>query len=138
MLNGMTFGDKSLAVQRANANAKIQEAELKIDPRASAMLTLSTPANQLLATAVNDPTPIPTRILVLMNIIDITDFPGDKIEQEYNELMQDIKAEMGRYGRILKTVIPRPAKKIIHDSVEHFAFQQETDVPGLLLQFRFY
>lgn len=132
VLNGMSFGDMTLIVQRANPNAKQETTETQIDPRAAAMLTLSTPANQLLATAVRDPTPVITRILILMNIINITDFPGDKIEYEYEELKQDIEEEMGRYGKVLTVVIPRPAKKIIHDSVEHFSFKQEgVDAPGI-------
>eukprot|EP01126_Amoeba_proteus_P029126 TRINITY_DN2870_c0_g1_i8.p1 TRINITY_DN2870_c0_g1~~TRINITY_DN2870_c0_g1_i8.p1 ORF type:complete len:365 (-),score=85.91 TRINITY_DN2870_c0_g1_i8:266-1228(-) len=123
-LNGMTFGDKNLMVQRASAGAKtateIPEPVI-VDPRAAAMLTLSVPANQLLATAVKNPNAEPTRILVLMNIINITDFPGDKIEDEYNELYQDIGSECSKFGPVVKLIIPRPAKKIIHDSFEHFS-----------------
>jgi splicing factor U2AF subunit len=137
VLNGMTFGDSALSVRRANNNPKALEeaAKFRVDPRAAAMLTLSTPANQLLATAVKDPSPVITRILILMNIVNTTDFPGDKVEAEYGELMADMKTEMSRYGRVLKIVIPRPAKKIIHDSVEHFAFKETSQtgegVPGL-------
>jgi len=123
ILNGLELGGKTLTVQRANANAKaILEHEVKVDPRAAAMLTLSTPANQLLAAAIERGDPVPTRILVLCNIINITDFPGDKIEAEYMEMVNDIRSECEKFGRVLNIVVPRPAKKIIHDSVEHFTF----------------
>ena len=91
------------------------------------MLTLSTPANQLLATAVKDPAPVPTKILILMNILDITDFPGDKVEEEYFELLREIRSELSRYGHIVNLIVPRPAKKIIHDTVEHFSFKEWND-----------
>jgi len=95
---------------------------VRLDLRAAGMLTLSTPANQLLAMAVSNSAPVPTRVLVLMNTINLTDFPGDKVEEEYNDLVQDMRAECSRYGNVLNIVIPRPSKKVIYDTVEHFSF----------------
>jgi len=120
-LNGMAIGDKSLIVQRASTNNKRPEGVAgPINPRAALMLTLSTPAAQLLATAVKNATAEPTRVLVIMNILNLLDFPGDHDESEFQEVIDDIKAECERYGQVVKLVIPRPTKKNTHHTVEHF------------------
>jgi len=62
-----------------------------------------------------------------MNIVNVTDFPGDKIETEYDELYNDILNECMVYGSVKKLLIPRPAKKIIHDTVEFFHFENWKD-----------
>jgi splicing factor U2AF subunit len=120
-LNGMAIGDKSLIVQRSSTNNKKPEGLAgPINPRAALMLTLSTPAAQLLATAVKNATAEPTKILVIMNILNLLDFPGDHEEAEFQEVLDDITQECSRYGQVVKTVVPRPTKKNTHHTVEHF------------------
>jgi len=129
-LQAMVIEGKNLIVQRSNTTANLRnvgEDTVLVDPRAAAMLTLSSPAAQLLSTACPAISAEPTRILVLMNIINITDFPGDKVEQEYDELWNDLMQECVRYGPVKKLLVPRPAKKIIHDTVEYFHFDQWKD-----------
>lgn len=82
----MVIGDKTLVCQRASvqlASRVAEENTVLVDPRAAAMLTLSAPTASLLAAAIKDEEVKPTRILVLLNILDITDFPGDKVHEEY-------------------------------------------------------
>jgi len=122
-LNGMAIGDKTLVVQRASVNPKTKTGEHStepINPRAANMLNLSTPAAQLLATAVKNATADPTRILVLMNIINLSDFPGDCEEGEYQEFIDDITEECSRYGKVLNILVPRPTTKQKNHTVEHF------------------
>jgi splicing factor U2AF subunit len=122
-LNGMPLGDKTLVVQRASVNPKTKTGEYStepINPRAANMLNLSTPAAQLLATAVKNATADPTRILVLMNIINLSDFPGDCEEGEYQEFIDDITEECSRYGKVLNILVPKPTTKQKNHTVEHF------------------
>jgi len=120
-LNGMAIGDKSLIVQRASTNLKKPESGVvPLNPRAALMLTLSTPAAQLLATAVKNAQAEPTRILIIMNILNLLDFPGDHEESEFNEVVEDIKSECDRYGTVLNMIIPRPIKKNTHHTIERF------------------
>jgi splicing factor U2AF subunit len=122
-LNGMPLVDKTLVVQRASVNPKTKSGEYSqepINPRAANMLNLSTPAAQLLATAVKNATADPTRILVLMNIINLSDFPGDCEEGEYQEFIDDITEECMRYGKVLNILVPRPTTKQKNHTVEHF------------------
>jgi len=120
-LNGMSIGDKSLIVQRASTNIKKPEGVIApLNPRAALMLTLSTPAAQLLTTAVKNAAAEPTKVLVIMNILNLLDFPGDHGESEFSEVYEDIRSECERYGNVVKIVIPRPTKRNTHHTVEHF------------------
>jgi splicing factor U2AF subunit len=125
-LHQMVIGDKTLVCQRASiqlASRVAEENTVLVDPRAAAMLTLSAPTASLLAAAIKDEEVKPTRILVLLNILDITDFPGDKVHEEYDELYSDMIDFFAQFGKVNKVLIPRPLKKIIHDSIEHFDFK---------------
>jgi len=75
------------------------------------MLNLSMPAAQLLANAVKNAKPEPTRVLVLMNIINTVDFPGDRFEEEFDELVEDIMEECTTYGNVRTILIPRNPKR---------------------------
>eukprot|EP01124_Arcella_intermedia_P020887 TRINITY_DN2848_c0_g1_i1.p2 TRINITY_DN2848_c0_g1~~TRINITY_DN2848_c0_g1_i1.p2 ORF type:complete len:209 (+),score=51.55 TRINITY_DN2848_c0_g1_i1:1138-1764(+) len=119
----MAIGDKTLVVQRASVNPKTKSGEIStepINPRAANMLNLSTPAAQLLATAVKNATADPTRILVLMNIINLSDFPGDMEEHEYNEFIEDITEECSKYGNVFRILVPKPTTKQKNHTIEHF------------------
>jgi len=130
-LNGMAIGDKTLVVQRASVNARNAKGDQvgeMINTRTANMLNLSTPAAQLLATAVKNATADPTRILVLMNIINLSDFPGDNEESEYQEFIEDITEECARYGKVNRIFVPRPTTKQKNHTVEHFDGNDWDDV----------
>jgi len=114
-LNGMSITDKTLIVQRASVNPKNQTTFIPqgsiVNQAAANMLNLSCPAAQLLANAVKNATPEPTKILVLMNIINTVEFPGDRVEQEFDELVEDINEECSTYGNIRTLLIPRNPKR---------------------------
>lgn len=48
---------------------------------------------------------LPSRILVLKNMISMKDL---EIDEEYNDLVEDIKDECSKFGHILSLKIPRP------------------------------
>jgi len=117
-LNGMTIGDKTLIVQRASVNPKniqtgggTSSSSYIVNQAAANMLNLSMPAAQLLASAVKNANADPTNVLVLMNIVNTVDFPGDKVESEFDELFDDIIEECSRFGNIKSVLIPRNPKR---------------------------
>jgi splicing factor U2AF subunit len=97
-LNGLEIRGKTLTVRRAQAKGATTTPAptmLNINPLGFASLA-STPLNMM--------TP-PTRIIVLLSMINAEDLKND---QEYKEIKEDIEAECAKYGSVRSVTIPRP------------------------------
>lgn len=93
-LNGMQLGDKKLIVQRASVGAKNTSA------LASAPVQLQVPGMQSVQGPGN-----PTEVLCLLNMVmpdELTD------EEEYEDILEDIREECAKYGTVKSVEIPRP------------------------------
>ncbi|XP_078610632.1 splicing factor U2AF 50 kDa subunit-like isoform X10 [Branchiostoma floridae x Branchiostoma japonicum] len=94
-LNGMQLGDKKLIVQRASVgakNAQNQPVQLQIPG-----LTLTGNAGP------------PTEVLCLMNMV----MPEELMdEEEYEDILEDVREECGKYGAVLSVEIPRPIEGV--------------------------
>ncbi|WAQ96896.1 U2AF2-like protein [Mya arenaria] len=94
-LNGMQLGDKKLIVQRASVGAK----------NAQAMpVQLQVPGMNL-----NQGSGPPTEVLCLMNMVTPEDLED---EDEYEDILEDVREECGKYGMVKSLEIPRPIKGI--------------------------
>merc|ERR1719187_528349 len=93
-LNGMQLGDKKLIVQRASVGAK-NMAGMNMVPaniRIPGMSGMSGPG-------------LPTEVLCLLNMVmpdELTD------EEEYEDILEDIREECAKYGEVRSIEIPRP------------------------------
>merc|ERR1711983_557614 len=102
-LNGMQLGDKKLIVQRASVGAK-NSAAMNVAPvqiQVPGMPGIAGPGQ-------------PTEVLCLLNMVmpeELTD------EEEYEDIMEDIREECSKYGAVKSVEIPRPVPGV--------------DVPGL-------
>jgi len=111
-LNGMKLGDKTVLVQRAVLGAKHNipnpsTESILNNPTALNFLNLGMPiaaAAALLGININDPG-TPTRVLQLINIVSPNDLRND---DDYNDIMDDIRQECAKYGSIVSMHIPRP------------------------------
>lgn len=93
-LNGMQLGDKKLIVQRASVGAKNAAA------LASAPVQLQVPGMESVQGPGN-----PTEVLCLLNMVmsnELTD------EEEYEDILEDIREECAKYGSVKSVEIPRP------------------------------
>merc|ERR1712088_933038 len=93
-LNGMQLGDKKLIVQRASVGAK-NAAAMNVAPvqlQVPGMPTLSGPGQ-------------PTEVLCLLNMV-MPDELGD--EEEYEDILEDIREECSKFGSVKSIEIPRP------------------------------
>lgn len=93
-LNGMQLGDKKLIVQRASVGAKNAAA------LATAPVQLQVPGMQSVQGPGN-----PTEVLCLLNMVvpeELTD------EEEYEDILEDIREECAKYGSVKSVEIPRP------------------------------
>ncbi|XP_006635146.1 splicing factor U2AF 65 kDa subunit isoform X2 [Lepisosteus oculatus] len=95
-LNGMQLGDKKLIVQRASVGAKNANPSAIIE----APVTLQVPGLQALQN-----TGIPTEVLCLLNMV----MPEELVDDEdYEEILEDIREECCKYGSVRSIEIPRP------------------------------
>lgn len=95
-LNGMQLGDKKLIVQRASVGAKNsttgvgQSAPVQIQVPGLSIVGASGPA---------------TEVLCLLNMVTTDEL---KDEDEYDDILEDIKEECNKYGVVRSIEIPRP------------------------------
>jgi splicing factor U2AF subunit len=103
-LNGMQLGDKKLVMQRASVGknpggaaaggqmmTNLQIPGLTINPGGKAT---AGPA---------------TQVLCLMNMINVEDLEDD---EEYEDILDDVREECGKYGNVKSLEIPRPIRGV--------------------------
>ncbi|XP_072978900.1 splicing factor U2af large subunit A-like isoform X2 [Typha angustifolia] len=97
-LNGIKMGDKTLTVRRANQGAAQprpeQESVLLQAQQQVAMQRLVYQAGAL-----------PTKVLCLTQVVGADELRDD---EEYEDIMEDMRGEGGKYGKLVNVVIPRP------------------------------
>jgi len=102
-LNGMQLGDKKLIVQRASVGAK-NMAAMNVAP-----VQIQVPGMD----GVTGPGQ-PTEVLCLLNMVQADELQD---EEEYEDIVEDIREECSKYGAVKSIEIPRPVPGV--------------DVPGL-------
>ncbi|XP_062321805.1 U2 small nuclear RNA auxiliary factor 2a isoform X4 [Osmerus eperlanus] len=99
-LNGMQLGDKKLLVQRASVGSKNATLETSIN---QTPVTLQVPG--LMNSSVNQMGGLPTEVLCLMNMVAPEELLDD---EEYEEIVEDVRDECSKYGQVKSIEIPRP------------------------------
>lgn len=110
-LNGMQLGDKRLIVQRASVGAKNNSNAMN-SAIISGPVAIQVPGLQIntMTAAIGNP----TEVLCLMNMV----VPEELIDdEEYDDILEDIRNECAKYGNVRSLEIPRPIEGV--------------DVPGL-------
>jgi len=91
-LNGMQLGDKKIIVQRASIGAKN-------------IGGVNMPAQLQVPGLVGTGPGAPTEVLCLLNMV-VPEELND--EEEYEDILEDIREECGRFGEVRSIEIPRP------------------------------
>jgi len=102
-LNGMQLGDKKLIVQRASIGAKNATAT-----GVGAAVHIQVPGLPITMIGMSGSGP-PTDVLCLMNMITPDELKDD---DEYEDIVEDIKEECGKYGTVRSLEIPRPIEGV--------------------------
>mmetsp|Transcript_16928 Transcript_16928/g.22374 ORF Transcript_16928/g.22374 Transcript_16928/m.22374 type:complete len:572 (-) Transcript_16928:367-2082(-) len=141
-LNGMALGDKTLTVKMATNQ---RQAALEKNPAVAALmapqnvgLTVQEQLAQAMAGSnmqgggpgLAPPAPVqsaqtaaqgalaaaipPTKVLVLLNMVGQEELTDDN---EYEDILEDIRDECGKYGQVQQVVIPRPGSTYAPSSV---------------------
>ncbi|KAF4134065.1 RNA recognition motif-containing protein [Phytophthora infestans] len=114
-LNDMQLGDKTLTVRRAmsqeNAKAVASAAgtvntglEMGLDPSLAAMQAMS------MAGIPSVPLGTPSRVIVLLNMVTPEELED---EEEYADILDDIKGECERFGAVPSLLLPRPRDGVL-------------------------
>lgn len=106
-LNGMELGDRYLVVQRASIGAKGIGGGMIPNPNIPADAFPTVPQPIMPA---GDPTaqPADARILLMLNMVTPEDLSND---QEYEDIVADIREECQGFGSVEDIRVPRPVKK---------------------------
>ncbi|XP_075158398.1 splicing factor U2AF 50 kDa subunit-like [Haematobia irritans] len=99
-LNGMQLGDKKLIVQRASVGAK----NAQNNSATAAPVTIQVPGLAMLG--ISGP---PTEVLCLLNMVTPDEL---RDEDEYEDILEDIKEECNKYGVVRSVEIPRPIEGV--------------------------
>ncbi|THD26264.1 Splicing factor U2AF large subunit [Fasciola hepatica] len=105
-LNGMQLGDKKLIVQRASVGAKhgtstAPQPLLQLPGLDDALIRNTTGSGNITIRSGGPP----TEVLCLMNMIDPNELEDD---EEYEDIVEDVRAECSKYGVVRSLEIPRP------------------------------
>ncbi|KAK3551132.1 hypothetical protein QTP70_013991, partial [Hemibagrus guttatus] len=98
-LNGMQLGDKKLLVQRASVGSK----NTALTGISQTPVMLQVPG--LMNSSMNQMGGIPTEVLCLMNMVSPDELLDD---DEYEEIVEDVRDECSKYGQVKSIEIPRP------------------------------
>ncbi|XP_021295775.1 splicing factor U2af large subunit B-like isoform X4 [Herrania umbratica] len=97
-LNGIKMGDKTLTVRRANQGAT--------QPKPEQDSILQHAQQQIaLQRLILQPQGVPTKVVCLTQALNVDDLRDD---EEYEDIVEDMRQEGGKYGALVNVVIPRP------------------------------
>ncbi|KAJ8762996.1 hypothetical protein K2173_023201 [Erythroxylum novogranatense] len=95
-LNGIKMGDKTLTVRRANQGANQPKPEQE---------TVLLHAQQQIALQRLMLQPLPTKVVCLSQVVSAD---GLKDDDEYEDILDDMRTEGAKFGTLVNVVIPRP------------------------------
>ncbi|KAM0789749.1 hypothetical protein ACM66B_006604 [Microbotryomycetes sp. NB124-2] len=102
-LNGMELGDRFLVVQRAALGQNARRDQGPGGPGGDSFGVGSMAPTSTILQAAQDNQP--TRVLQILNMVSPEELTND---QDYNEIVEDIKDECTKYGHVDEIKIPRP------------------------------
>lgn len=110
-LNGLKMGDKTLTVRRAavsNGQAKVEHENLLAQAQqhvAMQKMALQAGGFNFLGVSLPAATENSTKILCLNQVVTVDELRDDN---EYDEILEDMREECGKFGALVNIIIPRP------------------------------
>ncbi|KMZ61277.1 Splicing factor U2af large subunit B [Zostera marina] len=112
-LNGLKMGDKTLTVRRATVSGQVKPEQEMILQQAQQHIAIQKIVLQSsgatlpgLGLITNASSPVPTKVICLTEVISVEDLRDD---EEYTEILEDMREESGKFGSLVNVVIPRPS-----------------------------
>ncbi|PAN43510.1 hypothetical protein PAHAL_8G240900 [Panicum hallii] len=98
-LNGIKMGDKTLTVRRANQGANQPR------PEQDSVLIQAQQQVQMQKLVYQVGGALPTKVVCLTQVVTADELRDD---EEYEDIVEDMREEGRKYGNLVKVVIPRP------------------------------
>ncbi|KQJ87609.1 splicing factor U2af large subunit A isoform X2 [Brachypodium distachyon] len=98
-LNGIKMGDKTLTVRRANQGASQPR------PEQETILMQAHQQVQMQRLVLQVGGALPTKVVCLTQVVSADELRDD---EEYEDILEDMREEGRKYGNLVKAVIPRP------------------------------
>ncbi|CAN4123590.1 unnamed protein product [Withania somnifera] len=97
-LNGIKMGDKTLTVRRANQGTTQPKPEQE-------SVLLHAQQQIALQRLMLQPGALPTKVLCLTQVVEVDELSND---DDYQDILEDMRTECGKFGSLVNVVIPRP------------------------------
>ncbi|XP_057825484.2 splicing factor U2af large subunit B isoform X4 [Cryptomeria japonica] len=101
-LNGLKMGDKTLTVRRATASGQPKPDQENVLAQAQQHIALQ---KLVLQVGAFGPPEIPTKVVCLTQVVSPDELRDD---DEFEEILEDMREECGKHGSVVNLVIPRP------------------------------
>ncbi|CAM6041317.1 unnamed protein product [Sphagnum compactum] len=101
-LNGLKMGDKTLSVRRASASGQPKPDQANVFAQAQHHLAIQVIS---MGNDLSDPLETPTKVIALTQVVSADELKDD---EEYKEILEDMREECGKFGNLVELVIPRP------------------------------
>lgn len=114
-LNGLKMGDKTLTIRRASTSFEqmkpeqeliLQQAQHHIAMQKLALQAGGGSPLSGVGLMVNGLSSRPTKILCLTEVVSVDELKDD---DEYQEILDDMRQESGKFGALINVIIPRPS-----------------------------
>ncbi|KAL8152159.1 hypothetical protein V2J09_009919 [Rumex salicifolius] len=126
-LNGLKMGDKTLTVRRATvSNVQAKSEQEIILAQARQHIAMQSGGTNFLQASLGIPE-LPTKILCLTEVVTSDTLKDDN---EYEEIVEDMREECGKYGVLMSVIIPRPAMSGEHTPGVGKVFLEYADAAG--------
>ncbi|WMV14760.1 hypothetical protein MTR67_008145 [Solanum verrucosum] len=98
-LNGIKMGDKTLTVRRANQGTTQPKPEQE-------SVLLHAQQQIALQRFMLQPGALATKVLCLTQVVEVDELSND---EDYQDILEDMRTECGKFGPLVNVVIPRPS-----------------------------
>ncbi|SPO29185.1 related to pre-mRNA splicing factor U2AF large chain [Ustilago trichophora] len=107
-LNGMELGDRNLVVQRASVGSEKKAQAIAATGANAGTLGSAVPSSLQQFAGEGGDAGEPTSCMVLLNMVTPEELQDD---EEYADIVEDIRDECTKYGAVTDVRVPRPAKE---------------------------
>ncbi|OMJ12271.1 Splicing factor U2AF 50 kDa subunit, partial [Smittium culicis] len=107
-LNNMELGDRRIIVQRASVGSRTNQLPSQMMGMQPGVMPMGVPGGLLPSNLTGDNIQ-PTTILQLLNMVGNDELVDD---EEYNDILEDVRDECGKFGTVEMLKIPRPVEGV--------------------------